>query len=274
MHTTTRSWLLSSLLSVTALAVGCDAAIAARQQSAQQEAAANAQANAAVKSDAVIDVKAPEAKVEAAAVVKADVQVELKPESLDLETIVFLVKKGKIKDAATLEKKINNPKEKLNNVDIDGDGKIDKIQIVEVKKDDETIVFELHAIPSTTKDKDAAIVVAYVNFVPDKTTQVLVVKATYAPVVVGYETIVYDYTTPIIVKNDTIVVTGGVGFYGWLFAVNRPAYYGVFVYEYDPSPVVVVDVHHGGCWPPGHCKHHGHGGHGHHGHGKHKGKWK
>lgn len=80
----------------------------------------------------------------------------------------------------------------------------------------------------------------------------------------------YDYTVPIVVKDDTVVVTGGVGFYGWLFTVQRPAYYGVFVYDYNPHPVYVVEVDHGGCWPPGHCKHgkrKGGGG------GKH-GKWK
>lgn len=55
----------------------------------------------------------------------------------------------------------------------------------------------------------------------------LVVKATYAPIIIGYDTIVYDYTVPIVVTNDTIVVTGGVGFYGWLYTVHRPSYYGV-----------------------------------------------
>ena len=128
--------------------------------------------------------------------------------------------------------------------------------IVEVKQDDGVIVFELKAIPSKSKDKDAAVVIAYVNFTPDKTTHVLVVKATYAPVVVGHDTIVYDYTVPIVVKNNVIVVNGG-GFYGWLYTVNRPAFYGVVVYDYDPSPVIIIDVdyHEGGCWPPGHCKH-------------------
>ena len=248
--------LLSSLLLSTTLAVGCDAAISAHQASAEQASTVQAQANAAVEVKAGGEAQAKAVKVEAdgGAEVKADakVTVELKPETFDLETVVYMVKKGKVKDAAALEKTINSPKEKINNVDIDGDGKVDKIQIVEVKKDDGTIVFELHAIPSKTKAKDAAVVIAYVTFVPDKTTQVLVVKATYAPCVVGYETIVYDYTTPIVVKNDTIVVSGGVGFYGWLFAVHRPVYYGVVVYDYDPPAVIVV---HEGCWPPGHCKH-------------------
>lgn len=261
---------LLSLFAANSLAMtACDAAISAQQQQAEAPAEANVQA--AVQAEAVgevqpVAVKAADDDGPKAAVAAG---VELKPEALDLETVTYLVKKGKVKDANALEKKINSPKEKINNVDIDGDGKVDKLIIVEVKKDDGTIIFELHAIPSKTKDKDQAVVIAFITFVPDKATGVLVVKATYAPVVVGYDTIVYDYTVPIVVKNDTVVVTGGVGFYGWLFMVQRPVYYGVVIYDYDPPPVIVV--HHDGCWPPGHCKHHWKG----HGHGhkhKHKGK--
>jgi len=240
-------------LSLSLLGGGCDAAIVAQANDAS--AAPNVQAEAAVDANAVVviaDEKAPPVvKVDAA------VDVQVKPETLDLESISFLVKKSKVKDAAELEKKINNPKEQLNNVDIDGDGKVDKIVIVEVKQDDGVIVFELRAIPSKSRNKDAAVVTAYVNFTPDKTSNVLVVKATYAPVVIGYETIVYDYTAPIVVKNDVIVVVSGGGFYGWLYAVHRPAFYGVVVYEVAPPPVIIVDYgyHEGGCWPPGHCKH-------------------
>jgi hypothetical protein len=257
-------------LALSLLAGACDAAIVA--QANKDTPPPSVQAEAAVDAEAKVDVADEKSPPPVKAKVDVEVEAQVKPEALDLESITFLVKKGKVKDAAALEKKINNPKEKLNNVDIDGDGKVDKITIVEVKKDDGVIVFELHAVPSKSKDKDAAIVIAYVNFVPDKTTKVLVVKATYAPVVIGYDTIVYDYTVPIVVENDVIVVSGGVGFYGWLYTVHRPAYYGVFVYEVAPYPVIIVDYHEGGCWPPGHCKHGkwkaGGGGK----HGKH-GKW-
>jgi hypothetical protein len=265
-----RAKTLFPLLALSLLTGACDAVVVAQ---ANGEAAPAAQAEAAVEADAKVEVA--DVKNPPVAAVKVDVDAQIKAEALDLESITFLVKKGKVKDAAALEKKINNPKEKLNNVDIDGDGKVDKIVIVEVKQDD-VIVFELHALPSKSKDKDAAVVVAYVHFTPDKTTNVLVVKATYAPVVIGHDTIVYDYTVPIVVQNDVVVVSGGVGFYGWLFAVHRPVFHGVFVYEVAPYPVFVIHVgyHEEGCWPPGHCKHgkwKGHGGHGGK-HGKH-GKW-
>jgi hypothetical protein len=247
-------------------------------QQAQEETppAGNVAAEAVVEGETKVAVAVAVADVKADAPVqaKAAADLQIKPEALDLESITFMVKKGKVKDGPTLEKKINNPKEKLNNVDIDGDGKIDKIVIVETKKDDGVILFELKAIPSKSKDKDAAVVIAFIDFTPDKTTKVLVVKAHYAPVVIGYETIIYDYTTPIVVENDVIVVSGGVGFYGWLYTVHRPAYYGVVIYEVPPPPVFVVEVgyYEEGCWPPGHCKH-GKWKAGKHGkHGKH-GKW-
>lgn len=259
MHASTKLPTLLPLLSFALLVGGCDAAIQARQA---QEAEAQANVVVETKTEGVAELKAPakaKADVEVVAKVDVDVEATIKPEALDLESITFLVKKGKVKDAKALEKKINTPKEKLNNIDIDGDGKIDKIVIVEVKKDDGTIIFELHAVPSKSKNKDEAIIVAYVNFVPDKTTNVLIVKATYAPIFIGYDTIVYDYNVPIVVTNDTIVVTGGVGFYGWLYTVHRPSYYGVFVYDFEPAPLFIIDVSYGyqegGCWPPGHCKH-------------------
>lgn len=166
-----------------------------------------------------------------AGVMAANVQTDVKldPHDLDLESINYLVKKGKVKDAESLEKYINNPKEKMHSIDLDKDGKLDKIQIVEVKKPNDEIVFELHVFPSgklKDKEKPAGVLVATLDFVPDKTTGQMVVKATYAPCVVGWETIVYDYVVPIVVQNGVIVVSEGPAFFGWLFAV-RPVYVGV-----------------------------------------------
>lgn len=269
MRTITPVFLLSVCLGVSA----CDAPAAEvevkTEPSAQADVAAPAEAGGAA------EVKTPEGPTAVAAAATT-----IKPEMLDLETVSYLIKKGKIKDAKSLEAKINSPKERLSTVDVDGDGKVDKIVIVEVKQGDGAIVFELQAVPSTSKKKDEAVVVAVVTFAPDRATNVLVVKATYAPVVIGYEAIVYDYTVPIVVKNDVVVVEGGGGFYGWLYAPSRPVYYGVFVYESPPPPVFVIEVGHDhGCWPPGHCKHGKWKGKGKHWkggkHGKHgkRGKW-
>jgi hypothetical protein len=248
----------SSLLALLALSA-CDAALSAKaQQDAEAQAAVAAVAAAkpapdgpTVLAKADADTKA-DTNVEASAAIKADIKTTLEPAAFDLESVSFLVKKGKVKDAKQLEAQINDPKEKINNVDIDGDGKVDKIQVVEIRNEaDGSIIFELRAIPSSTKDKDAAVVIANLNFVPDKVTKKMVVKCVYTPIVVGHDTIIYEYDVPIEVKNDVVVVVDSSPFYGWAFTVSRPAYHGVFVYDVSPPSVVVIE---GGCWPPGHCK--------------------
>jgi len=218
-----------SLLPALALFVACDAAVVAQQDAKTSDASAAA---------ATVDVKAT---VEA--------------EALDLESIHFLVKKGKVKDAAQLEKQINDPKEKLNNVDADADGKVDKIQVVEVKKDGGGSVFELKAIPSKSKDKDAAVVVAFVHFDPDKSTNKLIVKAEFAPIVILPEPVVFVHEVDITIQGDTFVVVEPNPFFTWFFTPARPVFIGVFVYDVSPPPVIIIKE----------------GKHWHHKHGK---KWK
>jgi uncharacterized OB-fold protein len=232
--------------------VACDAAVVA---SAQQDEPA---APAAVELQKVEHSEKAAEDAAAAVKVDADVKATIKPEVLDLESINFLVKKGKVKDAAALEKKINDPKEKLNTVDVDGDGKIDKIQVVEIQKPNQAKVFELHVIPSKTKKKEDEVIIAFIHFEPDVETKKLVVKATYAPIVIGYDTIVYEYFVPIEVKGETIVVVDTHPFYGWLFLPARPVFVGVYVYSAPPPPVIIIE----------------HGWHHKHKHkGKGKGKW-
>jgi hypothetical protein len=230
---------------------GCDAAVAVHNKMAEEEATPGVAADAAARAEISGNAVALATKTDAPGTAEVAVKATVEPAAFDLESVSFLVKKGKVKDAPTLEKQINNPKEKINNVDIDGDGKVDKIQVVEIRGEDGVIVFELRAIPSKSKDKDAAILIATIGFTPDKVSQKLVVKAVYAPIVIGYDTIVYDYVVPIEVKGETIVVVDSSPFYGWMFTVSRPVYVGVFVYEVAPPPVIVIE---GGCWPPGHCK--------------------
>jgi uncharacterized cupredoxin-like copper-binding protein len=215
--------LAAAIASLTA----CDAALSASAQGASQPSGQATPAEGG--SPAVM-----------AAHTQVVTDVQLKPEVLDLESVNYLVKKGKVKDAAQLEKQINDPKEKMHKIDLDGDGKLDKIQIVEVKKPNDGIVFELHVIPSS-KGKEAEVVVAYIDFAPDKATGVMVVKATYAPCFIGHDTIVYDYTVPIVVQNDVIVVHDGPAFFGWLFMV-RPVYVGVVIID---APVIYKHKHKG-----------------------------
>ncbi len=244
-HLPLSPWTAFALAACFAL-TACDAALTAQARQAEEAEAkkGNVAADAVAKdapAEKTVVASEPGAKVEVSADVGSDTKATIKPEALDLESINFLVKKGKVKNAAELEKKLNNPKEKLNTVDVDGDGKIDKIQVVEVQKPNNVKVFELHIIPSKSKSKDDEVVVAYINFVPDVATQKLVVTATYAPIVIGYDTIVYDYYVPIQVQGETIVVVDNSPFYGWLFLASRPAFVGVFIYTAPAPPVIIIE---------------------------------
>jgi uncharacterized cupredoxin-like copper-binding protein len=215
------------LTMITVCALACDAAVVAQTQEGDP--------------------------AQSAAVAVQAVEATIKPDDLDLESINFVVKKGKVKNAAELEKLINNPKEELSNVDIDGDGKVDKIQVVEVQKENDVKVFELHVIPSKSKNKGEEVLIATVTFTPDIVSKQLVVKSVYAPIVIGHATIVYDYTVPIEVEGGKIVVVQSNPFYGWLFTVSRPAFVGVFVYSEPAPPVIIIEKrrrhrhwHHGG----------------------------
>lgn len=221
----------------------CDAAIVASAQKAEAEAAAGKAESEAVAVAADAEVAEVAENAGAPAKIEVGMAATIKPEVLDLESINFMVKKGKVKDAAELEKKINNPKEKLNTIDVDGDGKIDKIQVVEVQKPNNVKVFELHVIPSKTKSKADEVIVAYIHFEPDVETKKLVVKATYAPIVIGYETIIYVHDVPIVVEGEKIVVVEATPFYGWLFTASRPAFVGVYVYTVPAPPVIIIEHH-------------------------------
>jgi hypothetical protein len=108
---------LSLCLLVTAF-VACDAVIVSNVQEevvvadpnmAPDSVVAEGEVNAAV-------VEAPvkaEVTVKSEVTIKPELQGKVKSEELDLEGIAYLVKKGKVKNAADLEKKVNNPKEKL-----------------------------------------------------------------------------------------------------------------------------------------------------------------
>jgi len=99
------------------------------------------------------------------------------PQDFALETVVGLLKAG-VADAATLEAKINDPASGINNVDIDKDGKVDYIQVVEQpipsgKK------LELIAQPSSGTMPEMTI--AAIKF--DTTGPELVAEAGFAPLI-------------------------------------------------------------------------------------------
>jgi len=85
---------------------------------------ANAEANAEVEGEARVAVVA-EARVAG--------DVTIKSADFELEVVSQLIKEGEIESAAELEVVINDEARGINHVDIDADGTIDHIQVVEVR---------------------------------------------------------------------------------------------------------------------------------------------
>jgi len=254
MKTTIRSLLVLSLLVFTG---GCDSG-------------AEASADAKVESPAE---GSPEASPEASkgrALIKGEIQVDM----LDLDTTVELIKSGKVKDAGSLEKRLNDPKKKLAQIDLDGDGTIDFVQVVEVRKGDD-ITFELRVIPSTKKDPEYAVTVAAIVLTSDRSGGKIRVRATYTDVVEHHDVYVYEYTIKATWEGDVIIVDNA-PFFGWVYG-SHEVYVGVYVHEkWIAVPgVVIVDIGHHDRGKHHKFKHHKvkhhkskghkHGGHGHKG---------
>lgn len=125
--------------------------------------------------------------------------------ALDLSTIADLLRSGRVQDAETLQATINNPENALNNVDLDGDGNIDPITVVEVQVPNGRR-FNLVANPATKP----ATPVANIDVVLSG-GQVLV-QAGYPSYVRGYDTAYYSYSA----ARD-------IAFLAW--AMNHSGYY-------------------------------------------------
>lgn len=124
------------LFGISALAVllslaGCD-------KGADGDAEEQAEAEVAAKADGEASGEANvEADVEASALVVADARiagdVTIKPADFKLDVVAEMLKEGTIESAAELEVRINDEEQGINHVDIDADGTIDHIQVIEVR---------------------------------------------------------------------------------------------------------------------------------------------
>ncbi len=257
--------LLNYALGALLLTVGaaCD-----DSESAEETAEAKAEAEA----------EDPEARAEGSTklVAKAD---------FDLEAVNYLVRKGKVKNAKALEKKINSKKEGINKIDIDGDGKVDTVAVVEVREKGKT-TFELKVLPSSKKkqkkDPEVYVTVAFIVMDEVEDDGKIKVEVYYDDIVEHTEKDFYSFEFEATFKEEEIVVEDSV-FVSWVYT-SRPVYVSSLYY-------VEIHIEEEGCWPYGHCKHvvwgpvhHGHveiyfGHRGHYKYKKHKkhkkwhGKW-
>jgi hypothetical protein len=159
--------------------------------------------------------------------------------SLQLHTVAEQLQGNEIADVVALEAKINDPEAGLSAVDIDEDGVIDFVQVVETKKGDKTVLV-FQAIPSSKKGEDVAkiaVEVATIEIEAKKPEKVVVVHATYTEHIHHDPEIhVYHHEVPVVVEHDVLVLEEGC-FFHHVFIVEHDLYVGHHGH-------VVVEVHH------------------------------
>src|SRR5690348_3520538 len=125
--------------------VACDAVVSAEAET-KTEVVADQAAAVAVGGDAVV-VAGGEAAVvaggdaavavdaSAIAAANVDAKLEIQADAFKLERVTALVQEGTIETAAELELAINDPEAEINRIDIDADGEIDHVEVIEVRGD-------------------------------------------------------------------------------------------------------------------------------------------
>ncbi len=139
---------------------------------------------------------------------------------IDLEGTGALIRDDEVKDAKSLEASINADPD--NRVDVDKDGKQDKLQVVE-ERQPRGRRFRVRALPSSkpsSKPDAVAVAVAEIDVVPEDDHAVVSLRHAHQ----GEHVVVFE--APIVV--DT--------FCHWVLLVDRPIYIG-------PTYVIVHKAH-------------------------------
>lgn len=186
--------------------------------------------------------------------------------SLQLNIVAEQLQGSEYADVVALEAKLNDPESGLSAVDIDEDGVIDFVQVVEKHEGDKTVLV-FQAIPSSKKGEDVskiAVEVAQIELeVKDvaakEAEKTIVVHATYTEHIHHDPAIhIYHHEVPVVVEHGTLVLVEGC-FFHHVFVVEHELYHG---HHGD----VVIEVHHDHHKHKHHKhKHHKHKHHKHHG---------
>jgi len=197
---------------------------------ATHKAAADAQLAAEAALQAGVLPLKPVAEVEAALGTK----VSIRPVDLDLKGVVELLAKGEIGSAAELELFLNAPGSAAHRVDFDIDGRLDYLQVVEVRIDGNAH-FELRAIPSSKLDASLAVLVATVATLRAQAEGAVKLVANYSAAVEGAAALKFEHDFKADFKADAVVLADAKAgaFVGWAVDVARPAYVSVHLSPAD-----------------------------------------
>jgi hypothetical protein len=148
----------------------------------------------------------------------------VRSDDFDLQGTAALVRDGKVDSGKELETQINkNPK---NRIDTDGDGRKDRLQVVETRGESARTL-TVRAIPSTTaratNPSSVAVPIATLEFVPN---------GERAKVTVAYADTVL-VTDPEVIAFDQPVLVGT--FCYWVLIIERPIFIGVAYVVVQPK---------------------------------------
>ena len=140
----------------------------------------------------------------------------LNSDDFDLETVIGLVKGDGIGNIQELEDKVNSPDSGINNVDLDGDGKIDYI-LVKENREGGAFTLEFMAVPSQSKKEADANLVASMNI--KQSGESTEVSGGYPSYVSGHDTHHYHYS-----QRGHGMSMGQAVFLAWMLTPNRGFY--------------------------------------------------
>lgn len=233
----------------------CDAGVTAEIQATPEPVVAeanmvavgdgNAEVAVAAEADAAVAV-AVAAGADAAVVANADAKLEIAADAFKLGEVTTLIKEGTIESAAELELAVNDPEADFNRVDIDLDGQIDHVQVVEVRSD-ARVDFQFRVIPSSRASIEHSLALATASMVAVEARSEVTFSASFAASVgfsagVSAQASAYTFVAPARFEASAVVV--GTPLLTWAFVVDRPVYASLY-----------VEVDSGRWIPPGHLKH-------------------
>ena len=141
-------------------------------------------------------------------------------QDFDLEAVVALIEENRVSDGAHLEEVINSDDSGINNIDIDWDGTIDRVDVHEVR-DGRTIVFELVASPSSDPQAEGT-PIASITFNEVPGGREVQIVASFPETVEEHEEYVFASEARHPIYSDHFEEE--VGFYDWAFQPYRPPF--------------------------------------------------
>lgn len=222
------------------LVPACDAAVSAQAET-KTEAVAGAEAAVAAGAGAEVAVVA---EVDASA--KIGGEVEIAADAFKLAEVTALVQAGTIETAEELEIAVNDPEAQLNRIDIDADGTVDHIEVIEVRGDAK-VDFQFKVIPSSRATAVYAIDLATASVVANRATSEVSFAASFSAGIhfsagASVSAELLTFAAPARFEASAVFVAQPL--LAWAFVVDRPVYTSVY-----------VEAGTGKWIPPGHLKH-------------------